>query len=477
MTWARALGVAAVVIVVSLAPGRASAHPLGNFTINTSAAAVVSPGMVWIDYVVDMAEIPTVQVRPDLDADGNGVVSSTERTAYASASASTLAAGLSLRIDDRPIAVEIASAAASLLPGQGGLDVLRIEVRFVGELSKQAGSLTLDDRNFPGRIGWHEITATARNGMTLTRSDVPATSVSDSLRSYPKDLLASPLDVRAAHAGFRPGTSPEDGKSLAHGIGGSSVVGDRFARLVDRTGPLMLLAVVLSSIFGAVHALGPGHGKTLMAAYLVAAGGRRRQAVAVGIAVATMHTLSVLALGVAILAATAVFAPERIYPWLGVASGVIALMLGAILLVSRIMAAGSGSEPRPPHTHAGAAPHAYHAHGPSSGHVHAFPEGVVSRRSLVALAVAGGILPSPTALVVLLGSVAVHRLTYGLALIAAFSLGLAGALVAVGVLALRARDIVTERLSWRAARAMPIVSAGAITLVGAVLTLNGIKAL
>jgi ABC-type nickel/cobalt efflux system permease component RcnA len=232
----------------------------------------------------------------------------------------------------------------------------------------------------------------------------------------------------------------------------------------------MAAAMLLAFGFGALHALGPGHGKTLMAAYLVGAGGRVRQAVAVGGAVAVMHTASVLALGFVVLTATEVFAPERVYPWLGLGSGLVALGLGAGLLVSRLGAWGSrGERLDPSHD-----PDHHDHHGHGRGHSHAAPDApALSRRGLAALAVAGGILPSPTALVVLLASVAFGRVGYGLALIGAFSLGLAAALVAVGAVAIRARDLVARRASGRLARIVPVASAGAIAVVGLVLTVNG----
>ncbi len=94
--------------------------------------------------------------------------------------------------------------------------------------------------------------------------------------------------------------------------------------------------VAAAILVGAVHALGPGHGKSLIGAYLVGSGGTLRQAVAVGAAVSVMHTASVLGLGVLVLSAEQLFAPERVYPWLGLASGLVALGLGAALLVSRL---------------------------------------------------------------------------------------------------------------------------------------------
>ena len=118
-----------------------------------------------------------------------------------------------------------------------------------------------------------------------------------------------------------------------------------------------------------------------------------------------------------------------------------------------------------PHAHDDRHPH-HDEEAPRAGRA-------FSRRALAALAAAGGVLPSPSALLVLLASVAAHRVAYGLTLIAAFSLGLATALAAVGVLSIRARDAVTARFAGRLARVIPVASAAAITIVGVVLVGGG----
>ena len=451
------VGVAAAVM---LAPALALAHPLGNFTINRYAGIELTPGQLRIDYVVDMAEIPTVQVRPEIDADADGDVSDAELAAWASGTAPDLEARLRVRIGGTAVPLDVVSASARFRPGQGGLDILRLEATFAGPAPSE-GRLSFADANFRDRIGWREVTAVGADGTALASSNIPARSVSNALLSYPQDLLSSPLDVTTATLSFRPGASVAAGASRPATATGArpDVTGGAFAGLVGRTGPFMAVALLLALGFGALHALGPGHGKTLMAAYLVGAGGRVRHAVAVGGSVAVMHTASVLALGFVVMTLTEVFAPERVYPWLGLASGVIALGLGATLLVSRL---GRWSRSPDEHDHD-------HAHGHT--HPHGEP---LSRRGLTALAVAGGILPSPTALVVLLAAIALGRVAYGLALIAAFSLGLAGALVIVGILALRARDALSRRVSGRAARLVPVLSAASIAVLGLVLTLRGV---
>ena len=468
----RAVLVAGVFAAVLASSAPALAHPLGNFTVNRYAGIELTPGRVRIDYVVDLAEIPTVQVRPGIDVDRDGTVTDTERSAWADRTASELLANLTLTVDDRAVPLDVVSASMRFRPGQGGLDTLRLEASFAGPVA-DSGELAFADANYADRLGWAEVTAVGGDGTAVARSSVPAHSVSNVLMSYPQDLLASPLDVREAELSFHPGAGvPPSAPDAAEGTAARpDVTGGAFAGLVAETGPFMIVALLLAFGFGALHALGPGHGKTLMAAYLVGAGGRARHAVAVGGSVAVMHTASVLALGFVVLTVTEVFAPERVYPWLGLISGLIAFALGASLLVSRLGSWGrgrtSGRDLLVDHGH---------AHGDATGG-HRRPAAPVgdplSRRSLAALAVAGGVLPSPTALVVLLGAVALDRIGYGLALIGAFSAGLATALVVVGIVALRARDVVAGRMSGRAARLVPVLSAASIAMLGIVLTFRG----
>ena len=122
-----------------------------------------------------------------------------------------------------------------------------------------------------------------------------------------------------------------------------------FSTLVEHHGVvLVLLGLVLAIAFGAWHALLPGHGKTLMAAYMVGSETKVRQAVAVGGAVAVMHTASVVGLGLLVLGLEQTFRPEALYPWLGLLSGLVAMVLGAYLLICRLSAwSWSGAPPRP----------------------------------------------------------------------------------------------------------------------------------
>ncbi len=517
--------------VLVVTAGGASAHPLGNFTINTYDGVVVLPGEIRVNYVLDMAEIPTFQLGGSLDANGDGTASAAELSAFARAKSRELLPSVRVARDGRPVPLAVRSATAILRPGQAGLHVLRVEVVYTGRIVR-TGTVTLSDGTYADHIGWHEITAVGAGGAVLSRSDVPTKTISDALLRYPKNLLASPLHVTTARLSFRPGASGSAPAVPNGAIGGlrPGITGGAFARLATWTGlsvPALLLALLLAAGFGAAHALLPGHGKTLIAAYLVGQGGRLRQAAQVGVAVAFMHSASVLALGLAILGLQ-VIAPDRIYPWVTLATGLLVTGMGSALVAIRIRDARRGSTqhhhhhpgpehghvhepvpeearvpalagvgggpvafappvPEPVEVHAPGAGHGHRDDGPDHGHAshdvlasHDHPGSTpaldrpLSRRGMAGLAVAGGILPSPTAIVVLLATFSAHRVGFGLALILSFSVGMAAALVGVGAVALRARTAVARRMSGRVLGVLPIVTALVIVGVGAYLAIRGV---
>ncbi|MEX0833724.1 MAG: hypothetical protein WD276_07645 [Actinomycetota bacterium] len=461
------LGAGVLLVAFVLLAPPAGAHPLGNFTVNTYTRISVAPGEARVLYVVDMAEVPTLQERPRIDSNGDDAISAAERSDWAAQTAPQLASGLDLEIGGRPAGLDVSSSSMELGPGQAGLEVLRFEGVFTAAIPRE-GLIEFRDGNYRGRVGWREIAATGVGGRALRGSTVPTGSVSDELRSYPDDLLKSPLDVTEASFSFAPGAGESSsGPTSEAGQARPGVTESPFAGLVS--GPAGAVALLLAFAFGAAHAIAPGHGKTLMAAYLVGAGGRLRHAAIVASAVAVMHTASVLGLGLLVLSAQRLFAPEKVYPWLGLLSGIVVLGLGTWLLVVRSRAAGW----RDGYSFARGLDRDQGDH--DHDHDHAPPEpssALLSRSGLAALAFSGGILPSPSALVVLLASVAVHRVGFGLALIGAFSIGLAASLMVVGVVAIRARDALANHVSPRLTRLVPVGSASAIVFVGAVLVVR-----
>ena len=320
--------------------GAASAHPLGNFTVNLYSGIHVVPGEIRIDYVVDMAEIPTFQEMPSIDTDGDGTVSTAEGASWAAERAPRLAANLTLTVDGDPVALEVRSADARVRDGQGGLSILRFEGLFAAGVERE-GRIAYRDDNEADTIGWREITATGEDGEAIEGSTVPAESVSDALLSYPQDLLSSPLHVTSMQASFAPGVL----------VGATSERGSRSTRpaQASTSGRSPRSWTTTASCWSSSGSLWPwrsapgtlllpGHGKTLMAAYMVGSQTKVRQAVAVGSAVAVMHTASVLGLGLLVITLEQTFRPESLYPWLGLLSGVVAIGLGAYLTIGRLTA-------------------------------------------------------------------------------------------------------------------------------------------
>jgi ABC-type nickel/cobalt efflux system permease component RcnA len=238
-----------------------------------------------------------------------------------------------------------------------------------------------------------------------------------------------------------------------------------------------VLAFGLSLAAGALHALGPGHGKSIMAAYLVGTEGRVRHALAVGTAVSLMHTASVVALGLVILGASQVFTPEVVFPWLSLASGLVVVGLGGWLLRTRTRWSGHEDLVRAEGHHDDHSHH-HHAHEHAHHH-HGLSPGIAptSWKGLGVIALSGGLLPSPSALVVLLGAVALHRVLLGLVLVGVFSVGLAACLSAVGILVIRVRSYASRRLGERVTAVFPVVSAGAILGIGVILTAGAVARL
>jgi ABC-type nickel/cobalt efflux system permease component RcnA len=436
----------------------ASAHPLGNFTVNAAAAVVVTPGQLRIDYALDLAEIPTFQLRDQIDPDGDGV-GAAELDAWAARRAGELARGLELTVEGRSLELDVTSSTAVLLPGQGGLDVLRLDAVLVAPAVPASGEVLIKDRNDRGRLGWREMTAAGGSGAAVRGSTVPAASPSSGLRSYPEDLLASPPSVRTASFVFVPSASAAAAPVGATGPG-QDAGGSRLSSLIaarELSPGIVVLALAVALGVGALHALAPGHGKTITAAYLAGSSAGVRQTLGVAIAVAAMHTASVLVVGLALVAVQSAFPAERIYPWLGAAAGAAALALGVALMTRQLR-----------HRR---------AHHNGHGHEHVQQRRDVGRPSLAALAMSGGLLPSPTAVVVLLGAFTLGRAVFGLALVVAFGLGLAGSLALVGLVATRARRFIDRRLSTRVAAMVPMGSAAAIAGMGVVLTARAVSQL
>lgn len=446
--------------VLALASGVATAHPLGNFTTNRLAVVELAPDRLALRYVVDLAELPAYRTLADIDAGGDGRADAAELSAWARGLGGDVARDVSVRLDGAAVRLRAVAQDARVVPGAGGLPTLRAELAYDAPLPAARGTLVVRDAGFASLPGWQEIVVVAVPGVALSATTASRADRTDGLRAYPADALAVPPRMAEARATFAPSAGPALAATSPAGAvrSGATRFGDRLTALVADPTPLstgtVLGALLAAVLLGALHALTPGHGKTIVGAYLVGARGTWRHAVFLGLVVTATHTAGVYALGAATLVATAWVLPERILPWLSVASGLLVVGVGASLVRERLHVAL--------HHHG---PHAHHHH---DGHEHAPPaDRAPTLRNLLALGVSGGLAPCPSALVVMLGAVAIGRTAFGLALIVAFSVGLAAVLTAIGLVLVHARHLF-ERLpvDGRVARLAPVASAAIVSLAG-----------
>jgi nickel/cobalt transporter (NicO) family protein len=468
----RAIAIAVVAAAAILAgAGPAAAHPLGNFSINHLDVVAISRDAVRVHYVLDQAEIPTFQERGMSDA------------AVLARMRAEVARGVTLRVDGRPVALRLAAGGALSHPmGQGGLRTTRVELDLAAR-AHDPRAVALLDATFPDRVGWRAIVVAPGRG-TAVRSSVPATDPTGGLRRYPRSLLATPFHVRAAHFAVTPGagTVTAPGAPGATGTTTRNRAGDGLAGVFERAaqGRGVLVVLLLTAFaWGMLHALSPGHGKAMVAAYLVGTRGTARHAVALGLTVTVTHTIGVFALGLVTLSLSQYVLPEQLYPWLNLASGLLIVLVGVGVLRARLARARRAEHHGHDHPHDHAHPHDHgHPHDHAHPHEHHPPERITAR-GLVAMGASAGLIPCPSALVVLLGAVAQHQVALGLVLIVAFSAGLAATLVALGLVVVTAAARVTARLgsAGRAATIASAVSAAAIVAVGVALTAQAVPQL
>ncbi|MGW5198784.1 nickel transporter [Streptomyces spiralis] len=492
MTLRRPLAGAAAVLTAACAlvlvpAANAGAHPLGNFTVNRYDGLVAAPGQLRVDHVEDLAEIPATQARPGIERLG---MSEWARRRCASA-----AGGSSLTVDGRTTVLSVRDSHALTRPGQAGLNTLRVECRFTAPLPDgDTVVLRFHGAGASSGPGWREITARG-DRMTLTATDVPKESVSHELTSYPKELLSSPADTATASLRVRPGgpALTEDRRAAP----AASVLprgADRWTRALDGlvarhdlTLGFAALALVIAIGLGAAHALAPGHGKTLMAATAAARGGRARlkDVLPLAASVTVTHTLGVVALGLLVTAGSA--ATPSVIAWLGTASGAVVILAGASLARRAWRHRVRG------HSHIPHGPHGPHDHHPS-GHSHAVEHTHGSRththptaptlRGTILLGFAGGLVPSPSAVVVLVGAAALGQAWFGLLLVVAYGAGLALTLTAAGFAVVKLGGGVTRVMGggprWTThpvaalvRRAMPLASALVVVALGAGLVFRG----
>ncbi len=475
----------------------AQAHPLGNFTINHLTKLSFGADRVDVRYVLDMAEIPTYQ---ELRTGDDAGTSPAALQRWAQRTAGRLLPQLRLSEAGTAVPLILDGASAHTRPGAGGLPTLYLRLDAHGSLAPAATARALSyrDESFPGRLGWHDVTV------------APATEPTHELTAYPNALLGSPRAVTGVDLTVQPSGAAAVRTSIDESANGSvpasaplvrsNQLSDMLAHGTNDWG-FVALTFLVAIVLGALHALEPGHGKTLLAISLVGARATVKQAAILASSLTIAHTIGVLALGIAINLLKGYFVPESIYPWITLLSGVAIAIVGARAVQRQLQARQPLVHVHPhPHPRAHAHDHAHvhhphgHDHGHDHGHGHAHDHGhdhshddieharlhaipgtaPLTFGSTIWAAMSGAVAPCPAALVVLLAAIALNQVTYGIFVIVAFSAGLAATLTGLGIAVVRSAGWLQSRRGFeRFVKYGPLASAVVISTIGAVLVGQG----
>jgi nickel/cobalt transporter (NicO) family protein len=457
-------------LLAVLCIGVAAGHPMGNFSVNHYARFEPGPRGLAIRYVMDLAEIPTFELFQQWGPEADPHAKALEQ-------AREWAGKLAITVGGKPVKARVERASIVLAEGAGNMQVARITADL--RVDEAGGAVTFEDRNYEGRSGWKE---TVLPG---------AKDRSSELTVYPQDpMLAPPQDTKASFLWIpvAPAPAPASPVTLTPSVEttvapqtppppsapGTVVKGDYLSRLLHRDEigwQLTLLGIAVAFGLGCMHAMSPGHGKTIVAAYLVGSRGTFKHAMFLGGMVTFTHTASVFALGFVTLFLSKYVLPEKLFPILGAISGLSIVWVGAMLFVRRLRARGHGHHHHH-HDHDHDHPHTHtHTH---DGHTHSHvPEGEITMGALIALGASGGLVPCPSALVLLLSAISLGRAGLGMLLLVGFSAGLATVLMGMGVLVLCVGNLLpaAQKVTGSGAfKLLPVASAGLITCVGLVMT-------
>lgn len=449
--------------VPALAHFEGTLFPIGQVAQETQIQR--RDNMIVIRYGTRIAPSMTLLLNPD--ADGDGRISKEEKTIFLRQTDKNIRPNLDITIDDLPAALTFEPE--GVWPGPGGLAegmfVSMLYIIDLGGIPPGKHVFRMEDKNFrAGELAW--LSYWVHGGAGFRDIEISKDTRTLTCRfSLGRDIKTGPSQTQGAPAKPAP---PDETKIESATLAG-------FVREKDLSAGVILLALGMAFVLGMTHALSPGHGKAMVAAYLIGSRGRIRDAVFLGGVVTMTHVLSVIILGLVILFLSQHIVPQKMFPWLGVGSGLLVFLVGYWMLAGRVIGAtGHGHEHH--HTHDRHAPDHAHTHEHSGVHDHSqTPKGKTTLGGMLSLGVAGGMVPCPTALVVLLTAVAIHRIAFGLLLIAVFSLGLAVVLILIGILtvtASRVTNFFSEQRKW--IQLLPVFSAGAIIVIGVSIAFNSL---
>lgn len=473
----------------------AFAHPLGNFSVNHFSRFEIEKSGIKLRSILDIAEIPTFQLVSKIDTNNDKIFSPEELNAYVEQITPEYVNSLYLTVNQKQVELSPVAKKITIVEGSGGLPTLRMVWDLTGELeySGSVERIYFENRNNKERIGWNEIVVQGTKDVHIFDSTVFGSSITDELKAYPQESINAPLAERTAEFSITSDVPPPNAKLLQNRDGHSAtpVEKDRFAELInvpEITFSIGIVGILLAFAFGSMHALSPGHGKTVVGAYLVGSRGTFKHAVFLGLTVTITHTISVFALGLIALFASNYILPESLMPLLSFGSGLMVLFIGLTLFKDRLFSILCWSSFKYNLNHhskkeisrSSEEEHVQsdavytHTHGGST-HTHT-PPADVSWRNLLGLGISGGLLPCPSALVLMLSAISVNRIGYGILLTLVFSFGLAVTLTVVGLIFLYVGKFFgkTSIGNNRIIKTLPVLSAFIIACVGALICYNSI---
>ena len=302
----------------------AGAHPMGNFSVGRYSKLEMTATGVRILYVLDLAEIPSFELLQKWGAKPGSAIAAVDQ--HAAAEANRWLENLSVKVDGRARNLKLEDVRLSMSDGAGNMPVVRVEIEAFAE--SDPGKLEYADGNYADRAGWKEVVVVAGKDARLIASTAGDKDRSSALKAYPSDLSIAPPQVTQASATWEAGGGVPKAAAGAPAVDyrGRAASGDFLSDLLGRKEipfSLALLGIATAFGLGAVHALSPGHGKAMVAAYLIGSRGTPRHAIILGGAVTFTHTISVFLLGFVTLFLSKYILPEKLYPILGAISGLV----------------------------------------------------------------------------------------------------------------------------------------------------------
>ena len=417
-------------------------HPLGGVIQNTH---VFRPdNCLYIDYQTHIGPTSLLLLQPDHDRDGK--FSENEKTAFLKKLSGILSPNIVATIDGQPAKLDLQADGLTLVDSRSYVTGINTRLLYKIDLKgKSVGRhvLRISDRNFlTGELdslnyflsvlGDYDHVRLLDKGRMMEVSFISGKKTNDeSEKKVEGSLLNQPDTPRKSQADIL----------------------TRFIRQKDLSVWMMIVSLFAAFFFGATHALSPGHGKTMVAAYLIGTKGKIHDAILLGGIVTLTHVISVILLGIITIFLSNYIIPQKLFPWIGVFSGMLIFLTGYWIIAGIAMGKS----------------HNHHHHN------HRNSDGGIKFKGIFSLGIAGGIVPCPSALVVLLISIALQRIGFGLLLIIFFSFGLALVLILIGILTVTASKLTAkfaEGQKW--IQYLPIFSAGAVMIVGISIIVNSL---